>query len=69
MVALVTKVLELNKQLQSILDYEIDKKQQLEKEIKATDEKIDNLVYDLYGITEEERKIVEGQTGNNSSKV
>lgn len=26
----------------------------------ATDAEIDNLVYELYGITEEERKIIEG---------
>jgi hypothetical protein len=29
--------------------------------IAVTDEKIDEIVYELYGITEEERKIIEGQ--------
>jgi hypothetical protein len=33
---------------------------QLEREIAATDGEIDELVYELYGITEEERKIIEG---------
>jgi hypothetical protein len=32
---------------------------QLEREIAATDAEIDNLVYELYSITEEERKIIE----------
>jgi hypothetical protein len=32
----------------------------LEAEIKATDEKIDKLVYELYGLTDDEIKIVEG---------
>ena len=32
----------------------------LEREIAATDEQIDNLVYELYGITDEERGIIEG---------
>ena len=31
----------------------------LEREIAATDAEIDNLVYELYGITEEEQKIIE----------
>lgn len=32
----------------------------LQREITATDAAIDQLVYDLYGLTEEEIKIVEG---------
>jgi hypothetical protein len=32
----------------------------LEREIAAADQKIDELVYELYGITKEERKIIEG---------
>ncbi len=31
------------------------------REIAATDEEVDNLVYELYGITDEERKIIEGK--------
>jgi len=32
----------------------------LERQIAATDQQIDRLVYDLYGLTEDEIKIVEG---------
>ena len=35
-------------------------KTRLEGEIEATDRQIDQLVYELYGLTEEEIKIVEG---------
>jgi hypothetical protein len=35
-------------------------KEAWEREIKATDDQIDRLVYELYGLTEEEIKIVEG---------
>ncbi len=31
----------------------------LEGEIAASDEEIDNLVYDLYGVMDEERKLIE----------
>ena len=34
----------------------------LERQIAATDRQIDNLVYELYGLTEEEIKIVEGSS-------
>ena len=39
--------------------------ERVEREITATDSEIDELVYELYGITEEERKIIEhsGATG------
>ena len=32
----------------------------IEREIAVTDEKIDGIVYELYGVTEEERRIIEG---------
>jgi len=38
------------------------KQELLQREIDATDAQIDRLVYDLYGLTEEEIKIVEGET-------
>jgi hypothetical protein len=60
LVALAEKMLDLNRKLHTLTDYETDKRQQLEKEIKITDEKIDNMVYDLYGLTEEEIALVEG---------
>ncbi len=33
----------------------------LQRQIDATDKQIDKLVYELYGLTEEEIKVVEGQ--------
>ncbi|NOR22407.1 MAG: hypothetical protein GQ476_06965 [Candidatus Aminicenantes bacterium] len=57
MVKLVDKILELNKKKHSIPPS--SKREKIEREIKITDEKIDELVYKLYGITDEERKIIE----------
>ena len=60
LVSLVEKMLELNKQLQKAhFDSE---KEPIERQIAATDKKIDELVYKLYGLTEEEIRIVEGKT-------
>jgi hypothetical protein len=57
MVSLVDQMLSLNKQLPSVkTDHE---KTALQRQIDATDKQIDELVYELYGITEEERKIIE----------
>jgi hypothetical protein len=39
-----------------------DLSQALERQIAATDRQIDELVYELYGLTEEEIRIVEGST-------
>jgi hypothetical protein len=58
LVALVNKMLKLHEQLNAAsFDSE---KEPIERQIKATDKKIDQLVYQLYGLTEEEIKIVEG---------
>jgi len=58
MVTLVTKMLDLNKQMQdATLDYD---KTLPERQIDATDASIDKLVYELYGLTEDEIAIVEG---------
>ena len=38
-----------------------DKLNQLEARIKYTDDKINQLVFELYGLSEEEREIVEGK--------
>ena len=56
---LADKMLSLNKKLQEIGDRNTLEKQKLEEEIKKTDNEIDELVYQLYGITEEEKKIIE----------
>jgi len=37
-------------------------KQQAEKRLESVQSKIDRMVYDLYGLTEEEIRIVEGET-------
>ena len=59
MVKLVDRMLELNKQKHSgkLAPSQADR---VDREIAATDAEIDNLVYELYGITDEERKIIEG---------
>jgi hypothetical protein len=57
-IALVTQMLDLNKKVQDArLEQE---KTQLSRQIAAKDGAIDTLVYDLYGLTEEEIVIVEG---------
>ena len=56
---LADKMLSLNKKLQEIGDKNTLEKQKIEQEIKKTDNEIDELVYQLYGITEEEKKIIE----------
>jgi type I restriction-modification system DNA methylase subunit len=69
MVALVERMLELNKQKHFVAaalrppDRGVRLKAgatDLEREIASTDAAIDNLVYELYGITAEDRKIIEG---------
>jgi type I restriction-modification system DNA methylase subunit len=58
-VMLVDRMLEFNKRRHSgkLAPSELDR---LEREIAATDSEIDSLVYELYGITDKERKIIEG---------
>jgi hypothetical protein len=62
LVALVESMTELNKHLAPIRDTYSNERDELLREIERTDKEIDNLVYDLYGLTEEERKIVKGQS-------
>jgi hypothetical protein len=58
MVTLVTQMLDLNKKLQ---DARLEQERtMLSRQIGATDATIDKLVYELYGLTEEEIAIVEG---------
>ena len=64
LVALVDKMLELNKRLAPIRNTACSEREELLRQIKQTDQEIDNLVYDLYGLTEEEKKIVEEATGS-----
>ncbi|MBE0428397.1 MAG: N-6 DNA methylase [Thermoleophilia bacterium] len=58
MVALVNRMLDLNKQLQSAKTGHA--KTTLQRQIDATDRQIDRLVYELYDLTDDEIKIVEG---------
>ncbi|MCK9592957.1 MAG: Eco57I restriction-modification methylase domain-containing protein [Methanoregula sp.] len=61
MVSLVTQMLDLNKKLQDVrLEQE---RTMLSRQIEATDGAIDKLVYELYGLTDEEIAIVEGKKG------
>jgi hypothetical protein len=54
----VTQILGLNRQLKDAsLDHE---KTLLSRQVEATDTAIDKLVFELYGLTKEEIKIVEG---------
>jgi hypothetical protein len=59
MVALVDRMLQMNKRKHSgkLAPSEPDR---LEREIAAADREIDELVYDLYGITDEEKRMIEG---------
>jgi len=58
MVEMVEQMLALNKQL--AITNTIHEKTALQRQIDATDRQIDQLVYELYGLTDEEIKIVEG---------
>lgn len=59
LVARVDKMLELNGRLAPIRNTPCNERDELLREIDRTDRELDNLVYDLYGLTEEERRIVE----------
>ena len=58
---IVTNLLNLNNQLPSAtLDTQ---RRQLQRAIEHAEKRIDELVYQLYGLTEEEVKVVEGNSG------
>jgi hypothetical protein len=59
-VKLVQQILDLHRQL--AVAKIPDEKTRIQRQIDATDKQIDKLVYDLYGLTEEEIKIVDGNT-------
>ena len=59
LVKLVEQMLELHKRLAAARTP--PENSSLQRQIAATDSQIDRLVYDLYGLTEEEIKIVEGK--------
>lgn len=61
LVALVDKMLELNKRLAPIRGIYGNERDELLREIDRIDEEINKLVYKLYGLTEEDSEIVESQ--------
>ncbi len=62
MVSLVRRMLDLNKKLPKAKTPHA--KNLIDRDIAATDRRIDQLVYELYGLTEKEIRIVEGAAGN-----
>ena len=58
-IELVDKMIALNKRLTDIGDKRTDERQRIEDEKNTIDADIDELVYQLYDITEEEKKIIE----------
>jgi len=62
MVKLVDRMLELNKQKHSVPQSGIAPSQveRVDREIAAPNAEIDEVVYKLYGISEDERRIIEG---------
>jgi hypothetical protein len=58
-VELVKRIEGLNERLNEIGDKKTDERRKIEEDIEKTDADIDELVYKLYGITEEEKKIIE----------
>jgi fido (protein-threonine AMPylation protein) len=67
MIELVDSMLDLHHRLAEATHP--DDRTRLQRQIDATDQEIDRLVYDLYGLTEEEIKIVEAASVASSSKV
>jgi len=67
LVSLVDRMLYLNRGLAPIRNNPCNERDELMREIERTDRKIDNLVYDLYGLTEEEREIVGKETESGGS--
>jgi type I restriction-modification system DNA methylase subunit len=57
LVSLVDRILELHKKKNALPPSA--EREKIEREITITDEKIDEIVYGLYGITDEERKMIE----------
>jgi hypothetical protein len=63
MVSLVEQMLELHKKISKIKNP--NEKTRIQRQIDSTDEQIDKLVYDLYGLTADEIAIVEGRDKTN----
>ena len=59
LIKLVDKMLSLNRYLNELGDKKTDERARIEEEIKKTDKEIDDIVYKIYGITKEEKKVIE----------
>ena len=59
MITLVDKMLSLHKCLDEVDNEKTNERIKIEEKISITDNEIDELVYELYNITEEEKKIIE----------
>jgi len=59
LIKLVDKMLSLHHQFNQLAGKRTDRSARLEEEIKRADAQIDELVYKIYGITAEERRIIE----------
>jgi hypothetical protein len=59
LVILVNAMLDLNKKMQTAKGSDKD---QIQRQIEKTDKEIDDLIYKLYDINDEERKIIEMET-------
>lgn len=59
LIELVNHILLINKQLREIGEKRIGERTKIDDEIKKVDYEIDELVYKIYGITENEKKIIE----------
>ena len=58
-ISLVNRLISLNKKLTEIGDKKTDDKTKIENEIERTDTEIDKIIYDIYGMTKDERVIIE----------
>ena len=58
-VGLVDKILMLNNEIIRFGDKQTEERKRLEDKIRAIDTEINNLIYKIYGITEEEKKVIE----------
>ncbi len=61
LVALAEQMLKLQERLVAEGDIRDEDRIQLEREISRTERDIDELVYDLYGVTQDERRLVENE--------
>ena len=58
-IKVVNRLLALQEELEKFGDKLTDRRAEIEKELEEIDLEIDQLVYEVYGITEKEQKIIE----------